>query len=313
MAANPQAELLSAATRLARLTEAVTAELQELAARRLQPGLYLVATPIGHLGDMTLRALTTLAAADYVFAEDTRHSRKLLDRYGIGRPLSTLHEHNEIGAAAGIAEAIGRQQAVALISDAGTPLVSDPGFKLVRELNAKGLPVHVVPGASAVMAALSIAGLPTDCFTFAGFLPAKSGHRAERLARLKDAPGTLLLFELPVRLAELLDAMLAGLGDRQAVVVRELTKIHEARRPGRLSELAAWANEVEIKGEIVIVVGAAEPIVANEDEVTAALKARLESLSLRDAVSEVADLSGMPRKEVYRIAVGLKGEAREDE
>ena len=306
MTGNPQADA-NAATRLARLEASVAGELRTLGERRLEPGLYLVATPIGHLGDVSLRALTTIAAADYVFAEDTRHSRKLLDRYGIGRPLSTLHEHNEVSAAGGIAEAIERGQAVALISDAGTPLVSDPGFKLVRELNSRGLPVHVVPGASAVMAALSIAGLPTDCFTFAGFLPAKSGQRGERLGRLKDAPGTLLFFESPARLADSLDAMHAGLGDRPAVVVRELTKLHEARRAGRLGELAAWAKETEIKGEIVIVVGTAERTEASEEDVVAALNVRLEAKSLRDAVTEVATESGMPRKDVYRLAVGLKG------
>lgn len=306
MTANPQAELLSANTRLARLEASVIEELRVLRERRLEPGLYLVATPIGHLGDITLRALVTIAAADYVFAEDTRHSRKLLDRYGIGRPLSTLHEHNEIGAAAGIAEAIGRGQSIALISDAGTPLVSDPGFKLVRELTAKGMPVHVVPGASAVTAALSIAGMPTDCFTFAGFLPAKPGQRADRISRLKNAPGTLLFFESPARLAESLEAMLAGLGDRPAVVVRELTKMHEARRQGRLSELVAFAKKAEIKGEIVIVVGTAERTGTSEADIATALTSRLQTLSLRDAVTEVAAETGMPRKEVYRIAVGLK-------
>ena len=205
---------------------------------RLAPGLHIVATPIGNLGDITLRALATLAGADLIACEDTRVTRKLLDRYGIATPLTPYHDHNAAKARPALLRRLAEGAAIALVSDAGTPLISDPGFKLVRAAQEAGHPVTALPGASAVLAALAVAGLPTDQFFFAGFLPPKQAARRARIAELARIPATLVLFETGPRLAATLADLAAGLGRREAAVCRELTKLHEEVRRGDLATLA---------------------------------------------------------------------------
>ena len=278
---------------------------QPVSAPRLAPGLHVVATPIGNLGDITLRALETLAAADVIACEDTRVTRKLLDRYGIATPLTPYHDHNAAAARPKLLARLAAGEAVALVSDAGTPLVSDPGFKLVRAARAAGHPVTTAPGSSAVMAALSIAGLPTDRFFFEGFLPAKEAARRSRIAELARMPATLVLFETGPRLAAALADLATGLGAREAAVCRELTKLYEEVRRGDLATLARDYAETEPKGEIVIVVappGADQP---DADDVDAMLRNALDRVSVKDAVAEVAAASGLPRRAVYQRALAL--------
>jgi 16S rRNA (cytidine1402-2'-O)-methyltransferase len=279
---------------------------QAVSAPRLGGGLYVVATPIGNLGDMTVRALETLAAADVIACEDTRVTRKLLDRYGITTTLTPYHDHNAAAARPKLLARLAAGDAVALVSDAGTPLVSDPGFKLVREAREAGHAVTTAPGASAVMAALSVAGLPTDRFFFEGFLPAKEAARRTRIAELARVPASLVLFESGPRLAASLADLAAGLGSREAAVCRELTKMYEEVRRGDLAALAGdYAAADEPKGEIVIVIAppAAEQITS--DDVDAMLRSALDRVSVKDAVAEVATASGLPRRAVYRRALDL--------
>ena len=225
-------------------------------ARPLEPALYLVATPIGNLSDITIRALEALAAADILACEDTRVTRKLLDRYGIRRRSTAYHEHNADKAGPGLVEAVLSGKSVALVSDAGTPLVSDPGWRLAGEVIAAGGRVVPLPGASALLAALTASGLPTDSFFFAGFLPSKAGQRKARLEELKAVPATLVFYESPRRLATSLAAMAEVLGDRPASVGRELTKAFEEMRRGTLGRLAAaYGEEDTPRGEIVVCVG----------------------------------------------------------
>ena len=277
-------------------------------AEPLAPGLHIVATPIGNLKDISFRALATLAAADAVLAEDTRTSKTLLAHYGIATPLLPYHEHNAAQMRPKILERLRQGGKLALISDAGTPLVSDPGYKLVAELVAEGLPVTGIPGPSAVLAALVLAGLPTDRFFFEGFLPPKSAARKARLTELAAIPGTLVFFESPRRLAEMLGDAAVVLGERPGAVARELTKYYENVRRGRLSELAAHYGEAEeARGEIVVIIGppdatALAPSGAALDE---ALRAALEKLSLKEAVAQVAAASGQPRRVVYARALEL--------
>ena len=276
-------------------------------AARLAPGLHIVATPIGNLGDITLRALEALAGADVIACEDTRVTRKLLDRYGIATPMTPYHEHNAGKARPALLQRLAEGAAIALVSDAGTPLVSDPGFKLVRAAQDAGHPVLALPGASAVLTALAVAGLPTDQFLFAGFLPPKEAARRARIADLARVPATLVLFETGPRLGASLADLAAGLGpQRQAAVCRELTKLHEDIRRGDLDNLAtAYAQEAP-RGEIVLVIappGAAEPASAAEAE--ALLRRAMSRVSLKDAVGEVADATGLPRREIYRQALAL--------
>src|SRR5262244_806328 len=221
----------------------------------LTGGLYLVATPIGNLRDITVRALEVLAAVDLIACEDTRVTRKLLDRYGIATPLSSYHEHNAAQARPRLLARLREGAAIALVSDAGTPLVSDPGYKLVREARASGASVTAVPGASAVLAAVTLSGLPSDRFFFEGFLPAKEAARRARINELKRIPATLVLFESGARIAAALADLAAELGPRQAAICRELTKLHEEVRRGDLGTLAReTAQADEPRGEIVIVV-----------------------------------------------------------
>lgn len=274
----------------------------------LAAGLYVVATPIGNLRDITIRALETLAAADLVLCEDTRHSATLLDHYGIRAEKRSLHEHNERQRADEIVAAIGAGRAVAQISDAGTPLLSDPGFPLVRAVREAGLPVFAVPGASALLAALASAGLPTDAFGFIGFLPSKAGQRANALTALKGRMDTLVFYESPRRLGDSLAAMAEAFGaERPAAVALELTKRFERVERGTLGELAAFYAEDDTKGEAVIVVTGASETPVDAADWQAALDAALAAdQPLRAAVDEVTARFGLKRKEVYDAALARK-------
>ena len=270
-------------------------------------GLYLVATPIGNLGDISLRALEVLAGADVIACEDTRVTRKLTERFGIETPLTAYHEHNAAEARPKLLARLAQGEAVALVSDAGTPLISDPGYKLVREAADAGHAVTALPGASAVLAALSVAGLPTDRFFFEGFLPPKQAARQKRIAELIAMPATLVLFESGPRLAAALADLAAGLGARAAAVCRELTKLHEEVRRGDLATLARDYEQdgAETRGEIVIVIAPpAEQETANED-VDAMLRNALARVSMKDAVGEVALATGRARRDVYQRALAL--------
>jgi 16S rRNA (cytidine1402-2'-O)-methyltransferase len=282
-------------------------------AERIAAGLHVVATPIGNLGDITLRALSTLAAADVIACEDTRVTRKLLDRYGIHTPLTPYHEHNAVTARPKLLRRLADGAAVALVSDAGTPLVSDPGFKLVRAAQEAGYFVTALPGASAALAALTVAGLPTDQFFFAGFLPPKEAARRTRIAELARIPATLVFFESGSRLAATLADLADGLGNREAAICRELTKIHEEVRRGDLKALAQNAGESETRGEIVLAV--APPAVTERPsagDTDALLRQALARVSLKDAVGEVAVATGISRRALYQRALELtKGQSLE--
>jgi 16S rRNA (cytidine1402-2'-O)-methyltransferase len=280
-------------------------------AEKIAPGLYLVATPIGNLKDISFRALSTLAAADAVIAEDTRVTKTLLAHYGISTPLIAYHEHNARVMRPHLIARLESGAALALVSDAGTPLVSDPGYKLVAEALEKGIKITSVPGPSAVLAALVVAGLPTDRFFFEGFLPHKSGPRRARLAELARIPGTLVMFESPRRLAETLADAHAVLGPRDAAIARELTKVYESVRRGTLDELAnALASEEPPKGEIVILIGppAAGSELLGEAELDAEIEQALALHSVKDAASVVAGKTGQPRRQVYARALQLAAE-----
>ncbi len=273
----------------------------------LAPGLYAIATPIGNLGDVTLRALATLAAADLVACEDTRVTAVLLRRYGIAAKTVAYHEHNAARQRPKLLAMLAEGKSVALVSDAGTPLVSDPGYRLVVEAKAAGHAVTAIPGASAVMAALATAGLPTDAFLFAGFLPPKTAARTKRLAELARVPATLVFFESPQRLADSLADMAAVLGDRSAAVARELTKAFEETRNGTLPELAAaYAEGAAPKGEIVVVVGPPAEESASAEDADAILASLIEDKSVGEAAAEAAALTGLPRRELYKRALQLK-------
>lgn len=283
-----------------------------VAAAPLPPGLHVVATPIGNLGDVTLRALAALAGADVVLAEDTRVSRVLLAHYGIDTPLVPYHEHNAAAVRPQMAARLARGESLALVSDAGTPLVSDPGYKLVLDAVAAGAGVTALPGASAVMAALVLGGLPTDRFFFEGFLPERGGARRTRLADLAAVPGTLVFFESARRLADCLADVVAVLGPRPAAVARELTKTFEEVRRGTATELAAaYAAEGAPRGEVVVLVArpdAPPPLAA--EALDARLSAALDGLSVKDAAAVVAGETGLPRREVYGRAVALAASRR---
>lgn len=277
-------------------------------AEPLAPGLHIVATPIGNLRDISFRALATLAAADAILAEDTRTSKTLLAHYGISTPLLPYHEHNAAQMRPKVLAKLREGGKLALISDAGTPLVSDPGYKLVAELVAEGLPVTGIPGPSAVLAALVLAGLPTDRFFFEGFLPPKSGGRRTRLTELAAIPGTLVFFESPRRLAEMLADAAAVLGPRPGAVARELTKFYETVRRGTLPELAAhYESEEEARGEIVVIIGppGATDLVPTDEAIDERLRAAMAKVSLKEAVAQVAAETGQPRRKVYARALEL--------
>jgi 16S rRNA (cytidine1402-2'-O)-methyltransferase len=292
------------------VASAATRALEAELARPLAAGLYLVATPIGNLADVTLRALAVLARADRILCEDTRHSLKLLNHFSIRRPLEPYHDHNADEAMPKILAALGAGKRIALISDAGTPLVSDPGFKLVREAREQGILVAAIPGPSAVLAALCTAGLPTDRFTFEGFLPAKAGARRSRIEAMRLATATTVIFESPHRLKETLGELAAVLGDRNAAVARELTKLHEDVSVGRLGELATAATDEPARGEITILLGPAAETGASAADVEASLAAALKTQSLRDAVRDVAAATGLQRSRVYEIGLKLKRDGK---
>jgi 16S rRNA (cytidine1402-2'-O)-methyltransferase len=277
-----------------------------LEAPPLPSGLYLVATPIGNLRDIGLRALETLAAADVIACEDSRVTRKLTDHYAIATPLTPYHEHNAAEARPKLLARLADGHTVALVSDAGTPLISDPGYKLVRAASEAGHTVIAVPGASAVLTALTSAGLPTDRFFFEGFLPPKQAARQKRIAQLAAVPATLVLFESGPRLAAALADLAAGLGPRPAAICRELTKRHEEIRRDDLSILTRhYAEGGETRGEIVIVVAPPADEAGNADDVDDLLRNALDRVSVKDAVGEVALATGRPRREVYQRALAL--------
>ena len=270
------------------------------------PGLHIVATPIGNLSDITLRALATLAHADIVYCEDTRHSRRLFDHFGLSPRLAAYHEHNAAEKRGEILVALADGKTVALISDAGTPLISDPGFKLVREVVAAGHVVTTEPGPSAAIAALTLAGLPTDRFLFLGFLSPKSAARREDILGVKDVRASLVIYESPQRVSATLADLAQCLGPRPAAIAREVTKLHEEVRRGTLSTLAAQFTEAETpKGEIVIVVGPPGDEVPEEADLDAALTNALAHASLKEAVAQVTADLGVSRRIVYARALAL--------
>lgn len=279
----------------------------------LSPGLYVVATPIGNLRDITLRALDVLSAADLILAEDTRVTGKLLSAYGISGRMERHDEHAAERArpkALAVLEQGGR---VALVSDAGTPLISDPGYRLVREAAAAGHPVHPVPGASALLAGLSVAGLPSDRFLFAGFPPPKSAGRRAFLTELAGIRATLVFFEGASRLGDSLADMAAVLGPREAVVCRELTKLYETVVRGPLDVLAADPSLEAPKGEIVILVAPGREMEATAADADMALREALRRLKPAEAAGEVAKALGLPRRDLYRRALELKSEPAGEE
>ena len=273
----------------------------------LAPGLHLVATPIGNLGDVTLRALWVLRQVDRILCEDTRVTRRLLARFGIDRPLETYHDHNADRVRPAVLDALRQGARLALVSDAGTPLIADPGYKLVRAAIAEQLPVTAAPGASAALTALLLSGLPTDVFLFAGFLPPRAAARRHRLADWAGLKATLIFYEGRSRLAAALTDMATVLGDRDAAVARELTKRHEEMRRGRLNELAAHYHAAgPPPGEMVVVIAPPEKAASPDgDEIDARLGALLGTASLRDAVARVAAETGLKRRQVYERALAL--------
>ncbi len=307
MQKSPQEESVSSAH--ASLLQRASETLAEHLYAPLAPGLYLVATPIGNLGDITLRALSVLARADLVAAEDTRHSKKLLSHFGIKSELTPYHDHN---AARERPRLLARMRAgfsVALISDAGTPLISDPGYKLVREAVEADLLVTSIPGASAATAALSSAGLPTDTFLFAGFLPPKSGARRNRLEELKKVPATLIFFETGPRIAPTLADMAAIFGTREAVVAKELTKLHEAHFRGRLPDLVTQMGDAnEERGEFVLLVAPPDPEEFHVEDaaIIEDLEQALSRETFRDAVRSVAERLKVKRSRVYELGLELE-------
>ena len=270
--------------------------------------LYIVATPIGNLEDITFRAVRTLKEVDLIAAEDTRHSRKLLSHFGIATPLTAYHDHNERLKSDFLLSQLREGKNLALITDAGTPCIADPGYRIVQAAVAAGIRVIPIPGPSAVMTALSAAGLPTDRFAFEGFLPPRQGKRRAYLAELAADERVLLFYEAPHRLAATLADMLAVLGNRQAVVARELTKIHEEFRHGTISELIDWCTAQEPRGEVVILVTPAEAGEAPAQDLETILAEHLadKGLSVKEAVARVTAETGLPRREVYAAALKLK-------
>ncbi|QKP78650.1 16S rRNA (cytidine(1402)-2'-O)-methyltransferase [Methyloligella sp. GL2] len=298
--------------RLAGLGAAVARTLNDEAEKPLLPGLYLVATPIGNLADISLRALAVLAKADLVACEDTRHSGRLLSHFGIAAQLTPYHEHNASKARPALLAKLEKGARIAVISDAGTPLISDPGYKLVREALDAGISVTAIPGASATLAALSSAGLPTDSFFFAGFLPPKSAARKARLGELKSVPGTLLFYETASRLPAMVADLASVLGDREAALAKELTKLHETVSRGRLNALAVELSETSsLKGEYVVLAGPpGEEAEIGDADIAEALKRELATSSLRDAARSVAAALKVKRSRVYQLGLSLTGEER---
>jgi len=275
----------------------------------LAAGLYVVATPIGNARDITLRALEVLKGADVIACEDTRVTSKLLAIHGISRPLMAYNDHNGGQMRPQLLARLQKGEVVALVSDAGTPLVSDPGYKLVRELVAAGMPVVALPGASAVLTGLAISGLPSDRFLFAGFLSSRAGERKTALEELKGLRATLIFFESAQRLDDTLPAMLEVFGDRPAVVARELTKLHEESRRGLLSQLAEhYAKAGAPRGEVTLLVGPPREAQIDMGKIDAALKVALPFMPVKAAAEMIAALTDGSKKEIYARALDLKDE-----
>ncbi len=282
---------------------------QQVEAAGIDSGLYIVATPIGNLGDITLRALEVLAAADVIACEDTRVTAKLLNRYAIQSRLYSYHEHNVTKAGPKLLAMLEEGGSVALVSDAGTPLVSDPGYRLVNKAVEREIPVYPIPGASSTLAALSVSGLPTDRFEFLGFLPAKQGQRRRLLEQVSKIRHTVILFESPQRVGVSLADMLEVCGpEREAVVCRELTKRHEEVVRGSLSNLHARFADRTVKGEIVILLAAAE-FSETELDAMALLGELLETMSVSRAAAEAARLTGLSKRDLYAQALELSGKS----
>jgi 16S rRNA (cytidine1402-2'-O)-methyltransferase len=281
-----------------------------LTAPKAVPGLYLVATPIGNLGDITLRALETLAGVDIIACEDTRITRRLTERYAITALLKPYHEHNAALARPKILEKLAQGASIALVSDAGTPLISDPGFKLVREVCAAGHQVIAMPGPSSVLSALSVAALPTDRFFFEGFLPPRQTARRARLAELARIDATLVMFESGNRVQDTLRDLAGIMGGRDAAICREMTKLHEEIQRAPVTELAKAADRLETRGEFVLVIGppAAGAQVMTADALDDLLRGQLQRDSVKDAVAHAVELSGRPRREIYARALELARE-----
>ncbi len=291
----------------AQIASRAASDLTRLIVQGRSPGLHLVATPIGNLGDITLRALAVLATADVVYAEDTRHSGRLLSHFGIKAKLRRYHEHNAEHERPLILAALASGDSIAVVSDAGTPLVSDPGYKLVRACLEAGHSVLSIPGPSAPLAALVASGLPTDNFLFAGFLPAKMHARKARISELATLPCTLIVFESPSRVAGTLGDLAEGLGNRKAALARELTKLNEEFVRNDLNGLATeFQGRDQIKGEIVIVIGPPTETEPSDDEIVSRLLPALSEMSLRDGAKAVADELGVPRNRVYELGLILR-------
>jgi len=271
--------------------------------------LYLVATPIGNLEDITLRALRVLREVDLIACEDTRHTRKLLDHYGIHKPTLSYHEHNEALRSGELLAKLRQGTSVALVSDAGTPLVSDPGYRLVTRAIESGITIEPVPGASAILAALTASGLPTDAFLFGGFLPGRPGPRRKLLAKFKDEPATLVFYEAPHRILEALEDIHAVLGARPVVLAREMTKLHQEFLHGTAAGLReALRARAPLKGEITLLVGRAATPSDAETPLAEAVEAAMEAgLGRMEAVKAVARQRGLSKREVYRAFEQLRG------
>ncbi len=275
----------------------------------LSAGLYFVATPIGSARDMTLRGLDILASADVLAAEDTRTARKLMEIHGVplnGRQVVAFHDHTNDGAAKRFVDAIAAGKSVAYVSEAGTPLIADPGYEIGRAVIAAGLPVLTAPGASAVLAALTVSGLPTDRFAFVGFLSSSKQQRETEIAQLRDTPFTLVFYESPKRIHHMLGSLRDVLGgEREAVVCRELTKKFEETQRGTLDQLIDQFDGRVVKGELVVLVGRAGATEVVEQDVETALRDAMKTMRVKDAATVVAGAMGLPRRQVYQMALGL--------
>ena len=271
----------------------MAAESSEIA----RPALYVVATPIGNLEDITLRALRILKQADIIACEDTRQTQKLLNHYGISTPTASYHEHNELTRAAELVKQAEEGRAIALVSDAGMPAISDPGYRLVSLAIRHGIPVIPIPGASAFVAALAASGLPTDSFRFSGFLPAKSGQRREVLEEIRDSPRTQIFYEAPHRLAEALHDIVEVLGaERPVVIAREVTKLHEEFIRGRAEEVLARIGKAEVRGEVTLLIGKAEKSAEIASKPNANVRARLTEIMRSQKLDEKAALKVLARE-----------------
>jgi 16S rRNA (cytidine1402-2'-O)-methyltransferase len=271
--------------------------------------LYIISTPIGNLEDITLRALRVLREVDWIACEDTRHTRKLLEHFGISKPMMSYYDHNEAARAAELVERLQTGVSVALVSDAGTPLISDPGYRLVQAAIAAAIPVVPIPGVSAAVGALSAAGLPTDAFRFCGFLPPKSSQRRKTLEQWKPETATLIFYETPHRILEALEDVAAVMGPRPVVVARELTKLHEEFLRGTAAELRAeLASRPSVKGEFTLLIGKTHEVQADDTPLEEAVRAAEgQGMPRMEAIKQVARQRGLSKREVYRLIAGDGG------